>query len=116
MLNNMTYTEYKATKEHVARLAVRIGLDELEELNAAYETFEDKVAHLAVYQHLYKDVINPYMRKLDADAQLLISKNYTAEELEFMTRESYNNILNQQKLRLQLLDKITQKYNLKESR
>lgn len=112
MLTSTRKPEYKPTKELIMKKAIDISMDELQELNQAFDKFLEEVSHLSIYQYLYKDVINPYWAKLDTDAQHLIKKNYTAEELEMMTREAYNTILKQQKIRLDLLKGIIKKYNL----
>ena len=112
MLHGTVKEEQQQSKEIVMKKAIEISMDELEELNKEFEKFTEKVAHLSIYQYLYKDVVGPYWAKLDTDAQHLIKKNYTAEELELMPRETYNTILKQQKIRLDLLKGIVKHYNL----
>lgn len=113
MLATTRKAENELTKEIIMKKAIDISMEELEELNQEFEKFLKNVSHLSIYEYLYKDVINPYWRKLDTDAQHLIKKNYTPEELEMMPREAYNTILKQQKIRLDLLKGITKNYNLR---
>lgn len=113
MLSKDVPEERKARKELIMKQAIGISMDELDELNQKFKVFTDSISHLSIYDHLYKDVIEPYFIKLDTDAQHLIKKNYTSEELDLMPRDTYNLILKQQKIRLELIKAIITKYNLK---
>lgn len=104
--------ERTVTKEIIKKKAIQISLEELDELNEAFEEFMKSVSHLSIYKHLYKDVVHPYWRGLDTSARELILKNYTEQELEIMPREVYGTILGHQRVRLELIKGIIENYKL----
>ena len=113
MLQPTIKEELQEARDRLKVQATEISMDELEELDKEFKVFQEKVSHLSIYEHLYKDVIVPYWSKLGTDAQHLIHKDYTPEELEMMPREAYNHILNQQRIRLSLIQSIIRNYNLR---
>jgi NifB/MoaA-like Fe-S oxidoreductase len=110
ILSQFQEHEQQMEKRKYLKMSIALALDELEEFEQLYRRFLKEVGHLVVYQEIIKDPLVRNMENLLRDLRFLIEKNYTKEELEQVPSDVYQQIIQSQKQRAELLKKIARKY------
>ncbi|OXB94865.1 hypothetical protein [Parageobacillus galactosidasius] len=110
VLSQFQEHEQQMEKRKYLKMSITLALDELEEFEQLYRRFLKEVGHLVVYQEIIKDPLVRNMENLLRDLRFLIEKNYTKEELEQVPSDVYQQIIQSQKQRAELLKKIARKY------
>jgi hypothetical protein len=110
ILSQFQEHEQQMEKRKYLKMSIALALDELEEFEQLYRRFLKEVKHLVIYQELIKDPLVRNMENLLRDLRFLIEKNYTKEELEQVPTDVYQQIVQSQKQRAELLKKIAKKY------
>lgn len=110
ILSQFQEHEQQMDKRKYLRMSIDLALDELREFEQLYHRFLEEIKHLVIYQEIIKDPLVRNMEHLLRDLRYLIEKNYTKEELEKMPADVYQQVVQSQKLRAELLKKIAKKY------
>jgi len=101
------YKQYEKVKR-----AIAIALDELREFEEKYNHFIESVSHLQVFQELLRPIHVEYTNDLLHKSKDLMERTYTDKELEGLPLDVYNNIVELQKKRVNVLKKIASVYML----
>ena len=110
ILSQFQEHERQMEKRKYLKMSIELALDELEEFEKIYRRFLKEVQHLVVYQEIIQDPLVRNMENLLRDLRFLIEKNYTKEELDKVPTDVYQQIVQSQKQRAELLKKIAKKY------
>jgi hypothetical protein len=102
--------EVNMTKREMVQRAISIAMDELDELDAELHKFLERVQHLHVFSDLIKQPFLQQVNSMLQQAKYMMEKEYTQEELDAMPEQVYNQIVEIQKKRVEVLKKIAKSY------
>lgn len=98
------------TKKELFKDSIHFALSEYKELATQYNIFFKSVDHLVIFNHELKDEVVKNTVNMLRELRFLIEKDYTKEELENMPTTVYDQVLQTQKKRADLLKKIAEVY------
>lgn len=110
MLSESKVEEFYHDKKQLFKDAVYFALSEYRELAKSYDNFFKSVDHLVIFQYLIKDRVMKDTINMMKEIKFLIEKQYTKEELEHMPTPVYDQVLETQRQRADLLKKIAETY------
>jgi hypothetical protein len=102
--------ERQQNKQNYLKKATAIALDEVQELKKEYELFISRIQHLQVFQQVIQQPLESNMQNILRDLRFMLEKNYTQEELERMPSDVYQQVVQSQKQRVDILKKIARTY------
>lgn len=110
MLVPLIEEERDLKKEQIIKKSITIALEELKEFEESFRKFLKSVDHLLIYKEVIRQPLVKNIDILIKDLAMMVERNYTSDELDKMSREVYNQVIRQQKQRLDLLKKIANTY------
>ncbi|WP_067923885.1 hypothetical protein [Alicyclobacillus shizuokensis] len=97
-------------KKQKFQRAIDFAMDEVAEFEQLLEDFKKRVGHLHVYRLILAPHFEEFMQHSLKSLRTLIEKNYTQEELDQMPESVYNQVVEIQKKRVELLRNIAKTY------
>lgn len=104
--------QYK--NKNLLKKSIQIALEEVDEFEKYYYEFISNISHLVIFKELIQSPIEVNMEKIIKDLRFLMAKNYSKEELEKMPDDVYQQVVQNQKQRADILKKIVKTYLSKE--
>jgi superfamily II DNA or RNA helicase len=102
--------ESQMSKKEKIQRTIEIAKDELKELDEKLHEFLKSVDHLHVFNELLRKPFEQYITHMIQQATYMIEKDYSQEELEQMPENVYNQVVEVQKKRAEILKKIAKSY------
>jgi hypothetical protein len=110
MLRLSSQGEMQFTKQQNFQRAIEFAVDELNELEYAFEKFISEVSHLEVFQTSLKEPLTNDVSKHLQNLKYLIQRNYTDEEKNKMPQEVLNQVRATQQRRVEILQQVARRY------
>jgi regulator of replication initiation timing len=109
-VNQSLSFENSFEKSNKVERAIQIALEEIQELDQRFCRFVEENKHLHVFEHLLKPLLVERHEHMIMHARSLMEKTYTQEELQQYPEHVYQDIVNAQKKRVEVLKKIAASY------
>ncbi|UYX56045.1 hypothetical protein M3Y14_34250 (plasmid) [Bacillus thuringiensis] len=110
MLNEYSQDEKQFTKQENFHRAVSFALDEVTEMEHAFEKFIQSVGHLELFKEVAQQPLTKEGSRIFQNLRYLIERNYTKEETQKMPENVFNQVQSSQQRRVELLQKVAKKY------
>ncbi|PFV35743.1 MULTISPECIES: hypothetical protein [Bacillus cereus group] len=110
MLNEYSPSEKQFTREENFHRAVSFALDEVTEMEQAFDKFVQSVGHLELFKEVVHQPLTKEGTRVFQNLRYLIEKNYTKEETQKMPENVFNQVQSSQQRRVELLQKVAKKY------
>jgi hypothetical protein len=98
------------TKQEKIEKAIGIAKEELVEVDEKLASFLESVNHLHVFKELLEKPFIQYITQMKQQANYMLEKNYSKEELDQMPESVFNQVTEVQKKRVEILKKIAKTY------
>jgi polyribonucleotide nucleotidyltransferase len=102
--------EANLSKQEKVLRAIEFAKDELHELDQELHKFLESVNHLHVFNELLRKPFEQYIKSMIQQATYMLEKDYTQEELDQMPEHVYEQVVEVQKKRVEVLKKIARTY------
>lgn len=102
--------EGQTKKQRYFKESMKFALEEVDELFSEYVRFIERVSHLHVFNEVIKTPLDTNMQQIIRDLRFMITKNYEPAELEQMPHDVYQQVVQAQNQRVEILKKIARTY------
>ncbi|CDQ41912.1 hypothetical protein [Virgibacillus salexigens] len=110
MLSEASVENYNYSKNELFYQSIDFALSEYKELALAFDSFFKSIDHLIIFREMMESNLKTDTANQLKNLKMLIEKNYDQRELEKMPTSVYNQVLDVQKQRADLLKKVAQTY------
>lgn len=110
IINTLYQDEMQNARKQNFQRAIDIAVDEITEIEQAYQAFLKQVEHLELFKEVIQEPLHKDVTRMTQNLKYMIEKNYTQEELNRMPEHVREQVRTTQDRRVELLKKVAKKY------